>query len=149
MEYTDTPLGEHGIRCYNPPGQLQELSEALRLSQAVVIPANVATVVTSGQCGFRDDGSLEPDPRAQIFLAFKNAEKTLKAAGVTDGWKSVYHMTTYCPVVDDTFVESILAAKEKYLGTNRPAWTGVSVPRLYGGAVVEITLYAAINLKIA
>lgn len=144
MEYSESPLRQHGIRCINPAGGLALVSKQLQLSQAVVIPAGVATVVTSGQCGFKEDGSLERDPEKQIFLAFENAEKTLKAAGVTDGWKSVYQLTSYWPKFDDEFYEHLMAAKQKYMGANFSAWTGVQVPGLYDGAIIELTLYAVL-----
>ncbi|KAI1620188.1 Endoribonuclease L-PSP/chorismate mutase-like protein, partial [Exophiala viscosa] len=139
-------ISRHGIRCFNPH-DLQQVSEDYQISQAIVIPANVATVVTSGQCGFKGDGSLEQDPQKQIILAFSNAEKALQAVGVEDGWKSVYNMTTYCPSFDDTFLALFMPVRAKYLGTNRPAWTGVAVSGLADGAVLEMTLYAAILPK--
>lgn len=141
-EYTESSFISQGVRAFNPFGHLASLADELHLSQAVVLPPNIHLVVTSGQCGFRDDFSLPEDITEQVMLAFENAEKTLKAAGVIDGWKSVYQLTTYAPELTEEWSKAITAAKGKYLGTNRPTWTGVTVPSLYGGAILEMTIYA-------
>jgi enamine deaminase RidA (YjgF/YER057c/UK114 family) len=106
-----------------------------------VLPPGVRTVVTSGQCGFRPDGQIEPDLKKQIALAFENAEQTLQAAGIEDGWKAVYAMTTYAPEMDEEWTEAVMEQKRRYMGENRPAWTGVTA-KLYQGAKLEMTLYA-------
>jgi enamine deaminase RidA (YjgF/YER057c/UK114 family) len=144
MEYTENSFTAYGVRTFSPSGALSKLSEEMTLSQAIVIPPHASLVVTSGQCGFREDLSLPENVHEQILLAFENAEKSLKAAGVADGWKSVYQMTTYTPSIDDEWLAAMAEAKEKYLDKNRPAWTGVTVPNLYGGARLEMTLHAFI-----
>jgi enamine deaminase RidA (YjgF/YER057c/UK114 family) len=143
-EYTANSFTTSGVRTFNPPGTLSRVSDELGLSQAIVIPPNSTFVVTSGQCGFTEDLSLPQNVQEQVMLAFENAERTLKEAGVTGGWKNVYQLTTYAPSLDDDWAAAIQAAKAKYLGTNRPAWTGVTVPSLYGGAILEMTIYAFI-----
>src|SRR4051812_15143892 len=100
-EYLHSSFKAHSVRAYSPSGVLSDVADNLTLSQAIVIPANARLVVTSGQCGFQEDGSLPSHVEEQISLAFANAEKTLKGAGVTDGWKSVYQMTTYAPDLSD------------------------------------------------
>ncbi|KAI5461027.1 Endoribonuclease L-PSP/chorismate mutase-like protein [Mariannaea sp. PMI_226] len=144
MEYTQNSFRGHGLRTFDPQAGFSEISNQLKLSQAIVIPPNASLVVTSGQCGFKDDLSLPIDGREQIMLAWENAEKSLRAAGVTEGWKNVYQMTTYTPNMSDEWTNAMMEAKSKYMGNNRPAWTGVTVPSLYGGAIVEMTLYAFI-----
>lgn len=144
MEYTENSFTAYGVRTFSPSGVLSKLGEELTLSQAIVIPPNASLVVTSGQCGFREDLSLPENVDEQVLLAFENAERSLKAAGVTDGWKSVYQMTTYAPSIDDEWAAAMAKAKGKYLDKNRPAWTGITVPSLYGGAKLEMTLHAFI-----
>lgn len=141
-EYTDGHFTADGVRAYNPAGALNDLGEKLRLSQAVVLPPNAQIVITSGQCGFREDGSLSTDKREQIMQAFENADKTLREAGCKDGLKNVYQYTMYYPVADEDFVAGLVAAWDRYFGPTRPANTGVTVAELYGGAVIEITFNA-------
>lgn len=81
------------IQAFNHPGLLSKLSDDLKLSQAIVLPPNASLVVTLGQCGFREDGSVPEDVHKQIELAFSNTKKTLHATGVVQGWTNVYHMT--------------------------------------------------------
>ncbi|KAJ5108260.1 endoribonuclease l-PSP domain-containing protein [Penicillium angulare] len=138
----ENPL--QSARASNPPGCLTDVANELRLSQAIVIPPNSSILVTSGQCGFKDDLSLPSDLRDEIMLAFENAEKTLQTAGATEGWKHVYQITTYAPRLDEAWLDAMQEAKQKYLGDNRPVWTGVTVPSLYGGARLEMTLNAFI-----
>lgn len=144
-EYTKSSFNADGLRAFDPTG-LVNVSTALHLSQAVVIPAGVPLVATSGQCGFRDDGSISSDTREQILEAFANADKTLREAGCKDGWKNVYQWVLLYPPVDnaDEYIAALREARDKYLGDNRPAQTGVCVTKLYGGAVIEINVHAYI-----
>lgn len=82
------------IQAFNPPGLLSKLSDDLKFSQTIVLPPNASLVVTSGQCGFRKDGSVPEDVHKQIELALSNTKKTLHAAGVVQGWTNVYHVMT-------------------------------------------------------
>lgn len=134
-----------GAHAFNPPGCLSQIAEKLRLSQAIIIPPNSSLVVTSGQCGFKEDLSFPPSVHEEVTLAFENAQRTLETAGVTEGWKNVYHITTYAPSMDEELLNAIQAAKERFLGANRPAWTGVTVRPIYGGARLEMTVYAFIQ----
>lgn len=130
-------------RC-NPPGILSQVGEQLNLSQAVVLPPNASLVVTSGQAGVGEDGVVPEDTREQIRLAFQNAEKTLKTAGVVGGWNDVYQMTFYYIRMDDEFLSAWREIRKQYLGDNRPAVTGVQVAGLWENLRVELTLYAYI-----
>ncbi|KAL2851249.1 Endoribonuclease L-PSP/chorismate mutase-like protein [Aspergillus pseudodeflectus] len=142
-EYTLSTFTTAGAQAFNPTGVLTDVANTLGLSQAIVIPPNASLIVTSGQCGFKENtDSFPADINEEVMLAFANAERTLKEAGVADGWKQVYQLTTYAPSLDDEWLAAVQAAKEKHLGLNRPAWTGVTVPSLYGGARLEMTIYA-------
>ncbi len=141
-EYTKGSFTADGVRAFDPAGTLTDLSNRLFLSQAVVLPADVQLVVTSGQCGFREDGSLPADTREQVLMAFANADQVLREAGCKNGLKNVYQITLFYPWVDSDFVAALREAWAKYLGDNRPAQTGVAVAGLYLDAVIEITCYA-------
>lgn len=143
-EYTNSSFTVDGVRAFDPAGALTDVSNSLALSQAVVLPVGVQLVATSGQCGFREDGSLSSDKREQILQAFANADKTLREAGCPDGWKNVYQWILFYPGLDDESINALREARHKYLGDNRPAQTGVAVAGLYGGAVIEINVYAYI-----
>ncbi|KAJ9640125.1 uncharacterized protein PV06_10656 [Exophiala oligosperma] len=134
-----------GLRTSNPPGFLSKIAGDLSASQAVVVPPNVSLVVTSGQCGFREDGSIPEDIQEQVDQAFQNAERVLKAAGVAQGWQNVYEMTLYYTSLDEPFVSALQSTKRRYLGDNRPVLTGLMVPEGYQGSVFEMTLHAYIS----
>ena len=87
------------------------------------------------------------DLTEEIMNAFANVEAALQSAGVKDGFRSVYQMTSY-HVTDfgDADMEAVDKAVEKYFGKNRPAWAGIGVASLYGGARIEITAWAALEL---
>ncbi|KAK5046202.1 hypothetical protein LTR84_008659 [Exophiala bonariae] len=143
-EYTKSSFTYDGLRAFDPAGALTEISNTLHLSQAVVLPVGVQLVATAGQCGFREDGSLSPDKREQILEAFSNADKTLREAGCKDGWKNVYQWILFHPGLDDEYIGALREAMGTYLGENRPAQTGVAVAGLWGGAIIEMNLYAYI-----
>jgi len=147
LNMTRTLSLSDGLRAFNPPGFLMMLAEDLAASQAIVIPPNVSLVVLSGQCGFREDGTIPEDIHEQIALAFENAERSLKAARVNPGGKNVYQMTLYYANLNEALVAAINENKRKYLAANRPVLTGVKVPDMYGGLSFEMTLYAYIGGK--
>lgn len=142
-----SPLNSFGIKSFNSPGLGEKLSNLLHISSAVVIPANVRTVVTSGTTGYDENMVYPKDLTEEIMNAFANVEAALLSAGVKDGFRSVYQMTSY-HVTDfgDADMEAVDKAAEKYFGKNRPAWAGVGVAALYGGARIEITAWAALEL---
>jgi enamine deaminase RidA (YjgF/YER057c/UK114 family) len=145
MEYKGT-LGQFGIKNINAPGLGERLSDLLHISSAVIIPAATTTVMTSGHTGYTQDMEYPSDIMEQILLAFHNVEDALIAAGVKEGWKAVYQMTTYhAGGLTDEVSEGLDAAVEKYFQGNRPAWTGIGVDSLYGGAKIEITVSAALK----
>ncbi|KAI5460523.1 Endoribonuclease L-PSP/chorismate mutase-like protein [Mariannaea sp. PMI_226] len=119
--------------------------EPLGCSATVTVPANTATVITSGHIGADKSGQVPSDVEEQLELAFKNVEISLKHAGVSEGWNAVYHMTTYhmAELMQEPNNRSVFfRVRNKYIGENMPAWTGITVPRLYGGALLEMTIYA-------
>ncbi|KAL6251768.1 hypothetical protein RBB50_001978 [Rhinocladiella similis] len=143
-EYTKSTFTSDGLRAFDPAGALTEVSNKLHLSQAVVIPAGVQLVATSGQCGFRDDGTFSSNKREQIMQAFANADKTLREAGCKDGWQNVYQWILFYPELDDEYISALREAGAKYLGDNRPTQTGITVAGLYGGSIIEMNIYAYI-----
>lgn len=145
MESEQNTSNGDGPRTFNPAGFLSKIAGDLSASQAVVLPSNVSLVVTSGQCGFREDGSIPEDVHEQVEQAFQNAERVLKAAGVTQGWQNVYEMTLYYTSLEEPFISALQSTKRKYLGDNRPVLTGLMVPEGYKGSVFEMTLHAYIS----
>jgi enamine deaminase RidA (YjgF/YER057c/UK114 family) len=141
-------LNSSGIKSFNSPGLGEKLSSLLHISSAVTIPANTCTVVTSGTTGYDEHMVYPKDLTEEIMNAFANVEAALAAAGVRDGFRSVYQMTSY-HVTDfsDAGLEAVNKAVEKYFGKNRPAWAGVGVASLYGGARIEITAWAALQTE--
>lgn len=144
MEYV-SPLNTHGIKCFNVPGLGEKLSGTYHISSAVVIPANKRTVVTAGQTGYTADMRLPTDLTEQYVQAFQNVVDSLAAGGVTDGFASVYQLTTYHVGGLDAAVDKALeVVLEKFFGQNRPAWAGVGVEALADGAKVEIVAWAVL-----
>lgn len=140
-----SPLEAYGIKSYNTPGQGEQLSDDLHISGAIVLPANVRTVITSGITGYDAAGKLPKDLAEEIDNAFASIEERLRVAGVKDGFKSVYQLTTY-HVTDfnDKDMEALDKAVHKYFKGNRPAWAGIGVASLYDGARIEIVATAAL-----
>jgi enamine deaminase RidA (YjgF/YER057c/UK114 family) len=144
MEYKGS-LNAVGIRSFNAPGLGERLSDLLHIASAVVIPASTRTVVTSGQTGYKPNMTYPEDLTEQIVTAFQNTVDSLAAAGVKDGFHSVYQMTTYhAGGLGDDVAEALDVATKKFFGNNRPAWAGIGVETLYGGARIEITAWAAL-----
>ncbi|GAB3402473.1 RidA family protein [Massilia agilis] len=84
----------------------------------------------SGQVGSREDGSPEPDLKAQVRLAFDNLNAVLAAAGCT--FDDVVDVTMF--VVDPASnLDAIWSVLPEYWGSAPyPALTGVGVTWLYG-----------------
>ncbi|KAF2793429.1 YjgF-like protein [Melanomma pulvis-pyrius CBS 109.77] len=131
-----------GVQFSSPPGHLSKVGAELGISQAVSLPSDARTVITSGQYGFREDLSISPDLKEQVEMTLLNATRTLQAAGVEDGLRAVYQTTLYALRIDDELVQICRELKKKYMGGRAPVETGVTVPALYGGARVEMTFYA-------
>jgi len=147
MPEYESPLNAHGLRCVNSPDLGEKISSLLHISGAIIIPPNASTVVTSGQTGYSANMTYPSDLKEEVMNAFQNVEDQLLAADVEDGFRSVYRMTTYHTEMGDAMMEALDAATEKYFGKNRPAWAGVGVTELYGGARIEITAMAVLDSK--
>ncbi|EER59721.1 Endoribonuclease L-PSP [Acidovorax delafieldii 2AN] len=109
------------------PAGRQDLYERNRYSPAV---RSNGFLFVSGQVGSRDDGSPEPDLRAQVRRAFDNLNAVLAAAGCT--FADVVDATVF--VVDPASnFETIWSVVPEYWGdAPYPALTGIGVTWLYG-----------------
>jgi enamine deaminase RidA (YjgF/YER057c/UK114 family) len=109
------------------PLDRQALYERNRYSPA--IKAN-GFLFVSGQVGSREDGSPEPDLKAQIRLAFDNLNAVLMAAGCT--FSDVVDVTL-CVVDPESNLDAIWSVLPEYWGeAPYPTLTGVGVTWLYG-----------------
>ncbi|CAI6019642.1 unnamed protein product [Clonostachys chloroleuca] len=108
-----SPLLQAGVRCYNAPGQL----------------------------GLDDEGIPFKDARQQLHAAFLNVEKNLIAAGAKNGWKNVYKCVAYhSPDLSEERLGIYAGLIREFCGANRPSQTSVTVPELWQGAYIEITV---------
>ncbi|MFT3717651.1 RidA family protein [Pseudorhodoferax sp.] len=109
------------------PAGRQALYERNRYSPAV---KSNGFLFVSGQVGSREDGSPEPDLKAQIRLAFDNLDAVLAAAGCT--FDDVVDVTLF--VVDpESNLDAIWSVLPAYWGeAPYPTLTGIGVTWLYG-----------------
>lgn len=109
------------------PAGRQALYELHRYSPAV--RAN-GFLFVSGQVGGREDGSPEPDFKAQVRLAFANLQAVLKAAGCT--LDDIVDVTTFSTDPEKQF-ETVLAVKDEvFTQAPYPNWTALGVNWLAG-----------------
>jgi enamine deaminase RidA (YjgF/YER057c/UK114 family) len=109
------------------PAGRQALYEKNRYSPA--IRAN-GLLFVSGQVGSREDGSPEPDLKAQVRLAFENLNAVLGAAGCT--FDDVVDVTVFVVDPEQNF-ETVWEVVPEYWGAApHPTLTGVGVTWLYG-----------------
>jgi len=109
-----------------PPGR-RALYDRNRYSPAV--KAN-GLLFVSGQVGSREDGSPEPDLKAQVRAAFENLNAILKAAGCS--FDDVVDVTVFMVNPESTF-ETIWEVVPQYWGeAPYPSLTAVGVTWLYG-----------------
>ncbi|CAH0035778.1 unnamed protein product [Clonostachys rhizophaga] len=98
-----------------------------------------------GQLGLDDEGVSFEDARQQLHAAFLNVEKNLIAAGAKDGWKNVYKCVAYhSPNLSEERLGIYASLIREFCGANRPSQTSVTVPELWQGANIEITVEAII-----
>lgn len=111
-------------------------------------PAQMAPVRRSGDFLYFSGilGYEEPCKSAaknlpdQVELAFSWMDKMLKASGI--GWMDLVSVTSY-HVNIDAHIDTFLEQRKKYLSTPYPAWTSVSVPKLFfEHEVMELTAVA-------
>ena len=84
----------------------------------------------SGQVGSREDGSPEPEPEAQVRLAFENLLAVLEAGGC--GFEDVVDCTMF--LVDPaTVLPHVFKVRDEFWGEEPyPNLTAVGVTWLYG-----------------
>ncbi|CDK24060.1 unnamed protein product [Kuraishia capsulata CBS 1993] len=137
-----TNLTKLGLKPSSPPGILAKSAKEFHISQSVIIPAGLATVETSGIVGFDEEGNIPADIKTEIHNAFKNIETALKHAGVTGGFKSVYHMNSYHTDFSEEHVAALDAATAEFFGEEYPTWAGIEIKGLSEGAHIEIEVRA-------
>ena len=75
-----------------------------------------------------EDGSYPENLDEHIHNAWKNVEKTLKAAG-GKGWDEVFSVTTYhCPMSEESLLTAVKYMKQ--YAPHKPLWTAVGVAAL-------------------
>lgn len=109
-----------------PPGR-HALYERNRYSPAI---KSAGLLFVSGQVGSREDGSPEPDLRAQVRLAFTNLNAILNAAGCT--FDNVIDVTVFMVDPQSTFETAWEVVPEFWGEAPHPTITAVGVTWLYG-----------------
>uniref|UniRef100_A0A7C1XHP5 RidA family protein n=1 Tax=Pseudomonas graminis TaxID=158627 RepID=A0A7C1XHP5_9PSED len=109
-----------------PPGR-HALYERNRYSPAI---KSAGLLFVSGQVGSREDGSPEPDLRAQVRLAFTNLNTILNAAGCT--FDDVIDVTVFMVDPQSTFEKAWEVVPEFWGEAPHPTITAVGVTWLYG-----------------
>jgi enamine deaminase RidA (YjgF/YER057c/UK114 family) len=109
-----------------PPGR-HALYERNRYSPAI---KSDGLLFVSGQVGSREDGSPEPDLRAQVRLAFTNLNAILNAAGCT--FDDVIDVTVFMVDPQSTFEKAWEVVPEFWGEAPHPTITAVGVTWLYG-----------------
>lgn len=120
---------------FNPP----ELGAPLGpYAQAVATPPGSRLLLLSGQTPLHRDGSVPEGFDAQADLVWRRIGIVLAQAGL--GYQHICKVVSY--LVDPTDAAAHAAVRSRYLGTNRPASTGIVVSRLFNPAYrleVEVT----------
>jgi enamine deaminase RidA (YjgF/YER057c/UK114 family) len=84
----------------------------------------------SGQVGSREDGSPEPDFKAQVERAFDNLKATLEAAGCS--FDDIVDLTTFHTDPEKQF-STVLETKDRiFSAPPYPNWTAIGVNWLAG-----------------
>lgn len=109
-----------------PPGR-HALYERNRYSPAI---KSAGLLFVPGQVGSREDGSPEPDLRAQVRLAFTNLNAILNAAGCT--FDDVIDVTVFMVDPQSTFEKAWEVVPEFWGEAPHPTITAVGVTWLYG-----------------
>lgn len=109
-----------------PPGR-HALYERNRYSPAI---KSAGLLFVSGQVGSREDGSPEPDLRAQVRLAFTNLNAILNAAGCN--FDDVIDVTVFMVDPQSTFEKAWEVVPEFWGEAPHPTITAVGVTWLYG-----------------
>ncbi|MCO5734303.1 RidA family protein [Rhizobium sp. SSA_523] len=97
----------------------------------------------SGQVGSREDGTPEPDFKAQVERAFANLESVLEAAGA--GMDDIIDVTTFHTDPEQQFGAIMEVKNSVFPSAPYPNWTAVGVTWL-AGFDFEIKVIARIPL---
>lgn len=111
-------------------------------SPSVVSASTSALVFVSGQLPLDHQSELHLNQSIgeQTRTALRNALRVAQAAGVAP--KDVLKVSLY--TTDLSELKAINDAYAEVMGSARPARTTVEVSRLYGGAMIEVDLIAAL-----
>lgn len=96
----------------------------------------------SGQVGSTADGTLDPDPAAQIAQAFENVAAVLAEAG--GSFDDVVEISSFHVGLNE-HIGVFMQVKDGYVKKPFPAWTAVGVAELAFGALVEIKVTAQLR----
>jgi 2-iminobutanoate/2-iminopropanoate deaminase len=95
-------------------------------SHTVTVPAETDLVFVSGQVGVRPDGSTPGTMGEQADQAFANIVALLRAHALEP--TDIVKLTTFMVAGHDP--QGVRQARQKYLGSHRPASTAVYVAQL-------------------
>lgn len=112
-----------------------ESSCLVKVSNYVAYIIHDKTISTNALLGGWDPQTSEvkSDLLEEIDQAFSNVELALKDAGIQDGWKSVFRVTSYHAGFDgnqERVFGKMVANFEKYMPGHEPIWTCVGVTAL-------------------
>ena len=124
----------------NPPGVA---APAGLYSHAAIVPATSRFIYVAGQVALDETGALvgKGDPAKQAEQVFKNIHRILTGCGasITD----IVKINWYFKNMSDRAATT--AARERFLGTHRPASTAVEVSRLVNEDwLIEVDCVAAV-----
>lgn len=109
------------------PAKPHALYEAHKISPAI---RSGNFLYVSGQVGAREDGTPEPDYRAQVQLAFDNLNAVLAAAGLT--FDDVVDVTSFHTDPEKQF-SIMMEIRDAEIGeAPYPTWTAIGVTWLAG-----------------
>lgn len=99
-----TPASSNEVRFFNWPGAGEEISEALKMTHACVIPPGASVIHVGGQAGIKSDGTVPTDLTEEIREAFSHIELSLREAGLTgtseEVWGCVFKVWSPTPGTD-------------------------------------------------
>ncbi|HAF11207.1 MAG TPA: enamine deaminase RidA [Chloroflexi bacterium] len=109
-----------------------------------IVPATDRLIYVSGQVAIDESGTLvgKGDAAKQAEQVFKNIHRILTDSGATIG--DIVKLNWYFRNMGDR--AGIVAARDRFLGTHRPASTAVEVSRLVNEDwLIEVDCVAAIR----
>jgi enamine deaminase RidA (YjgF/YER057c/UK114 family) len=126
------------VEFFETPGYGERQRREFHYSQAVKIGNRIET---SGQGGWTDDWEFPEAIEDEIEQAFRNVERTLKAAGA--GWEHVIDVTSYHVGISQQTTQTMAELLRRYMPDRAPLWTGLGVAALAGPKMrVEIRVTA-------